>query len=117
MKIPSLRVPCFCALYLVLMFFGTSCKKTNTTILVVIPTISTTPLIENVTTVSAQSGGTITNGGGGDLTDYGICYSTSNKTPTTGDTKIASQVTNDGTSITNFTCTIKGLTPSTTYYI
>jgi sugar lactone lactonase YvrE len=117
MKIPFFRTSCFAALFLVLIFLGSSCKKTpQAGSTVVIPTVSTTALIENVTSTSAQSGGTITNGGNGDVTAYGIYYSTTNKVPTSTDSNIPAPVTNDGTAITNFNCSITGLTPNTTYY-
>ena len=77
---------------------------------VVIPTLTTTAA-SSITSTSASSGGTSINAGGGTITSKGVCWSTS-QNPTT-----ANSNTNDGTGTTNFTSSITGLSPNTTYYV
>src|SRR6201985_2797379 len=50
-----------------------------------VPVITTNSFMQNVTSVSAQSGGIITNNGGANIITVGVCYSSSNQTPTTAD--------------------------------
>jgi hypothetical protein len=64
-----------------------------------------------ITSVSATSGGNITNDGGSAVTARGVCWSTS-PNPTINDNK-----TIDGTGIGSFTSSIFGLKKHTTYYV
>lgn len=91
----------------------TGCKKSSSTP-VTVPTVSTTNVILDVTTTTAQSGGSITAIGTDAVTDNGVCYSTTNTTPTLSDTKLSVKVSLTAYS---FVCNLTGLTPSTTYYI
>jgi sugar lactone lactonase YvrE len=92
---------------------ATSCKKSpsaaNTA-----PTLTTTDVILDVTSTSAQSGGTITSIGSAYITANGVCYSSTNQTPTTTDATVIAPVISISYS---FTCNLSGLTPSTTYYL
>ena len=81
-----------------------------TTIALAVPAI-TTVAISGITSTTAISGGTITSDGGATVTSRGVCWST-NQNPTIADNK-----TNNGTGIDNFTSSITGLSPGTTYYI
>ena len=91
---------------------GSGCKKTKTDTSV--PTVVTQDVMLDVTATTAQSGGTITTSGGGLLTENGVCYSTSNQTPTISDSKATSAII----SITNtFVTNLTGLTANTTYYL
>lgn len=84
------------------MFQG--CKKTT------VPEL-TTVAITGITLNSAVSGGTITSDGGGDITEKGVCWSTS-ANPTIADSR-----TSDGTGSADFSSNIVGLAEGTTYYV
>ena len=95
-----------------------SCKKSSTsTDTVAIPDVITTGAIIDLTSTGAQSGGSITSAGNGIITANGVCYSATNKTPTTADTKTTDAISNAGTSTTTFTSNLTGLTPNTLYYL
>jgi hypothetical protein len=79
----------------------------------VIPTVTT-----NIPTISgdkpgiAFAGGKITNDGGANITEKGVCWSSTNSTPTLSD-----HVTSDGTGSGDFTSTLNGLDATKTYYV
>jgi hypothetical protein len=80
------------------------------------PTIATVQTLrsENIKQNQIDAVGDITALGDGLVTDYGICYSTGNATPTTGDSKASlGQTAQTG----SFTVTLKGLQTSTKYYL
>lgn len=81
-----------------------SCKKTT------IPEL-TTKIVSGITQTTAISGGNIINNGGAGVTARGVCWSTS-ENPT-----VSSDKTSDGTGNGDFTSSISGLIPFTTYYI
>ena len=95
-------------------FFGTGCKKSNDSTTSAVPSVNTTDVILDVTSTTAQSGGTITATGTDVVTNNGVCYSTTNTTPTISDTKTVAPVS---TTSFDFTANITGLTPNTTYYL
>ncbi len=73
-------------------------------------TVTTTDVV-NITQTSATAGGMIVSDGSSSISNYGVCYNTtglpdvfSNKVEFTGTTG-------------NFTASIEGLTPGTTYYL
>ncbi len=72
-------------------------------------TVSTQP-ISGLTANSAISGGIITHDGGSNVTQRGLCWSTT-PNPTTAD-----QFTIDGSGTGFFTSHLTGLSPQTTYY-
>ena len=74
------------------------------------PTIVTTQPT-NVAYNSATVGGNVTNDGGAEITERGICYSTSTN-PTIANTKIS-----NGSGIGAFTCNLTDLQNETTYYV
>jgi hypothetical protein len=80
------------------------------TTLSVVPTLTTIDA-SAITTTSAISGGNITSEGGDPVTARGVCWRT-----TTGPVITGSHTT-DGTGMGNFTSSITGLAPNTTYYI
>lgn len=95
-----------------------SCKKSSTTTsTVVVPTVTTTGAIIDLTSTTAQSGGTVTSAGNGVITVNGVCYSSTNQTPTTADTKTSDNLSDAGTSATTFTSNLTALTPNTKYYL
>ena len=75
-----------------------------------LPVLTTTEPTATSTTINA--GGNITSDGGYSITSRGICYSTTNSTPT-----IADQVTTSGIGTGSFTSTITNVSVSTTYYV
>ena len=74
------------------------------------PTIFT-KTITAISSVSAASGGVITNDGGTPVLTYGVCWATA-----TGPT-IADSLTSDGAGIGSYTSNISGLTTATIYYV
>src|SRR5688500_1246451 len=72
-----------------------------------------TALLKNVTTIAAQSGGSITDNGGNTVTSRGLVLSL-NPNPTIGDTKFGMvSVTGAG----EFVSEISGLKAGTVYYL
>ncbi|MDB5086069.1 MAG: repeat-containing protein [Mucilaginibacter sp.] len=118
MKIPYFRKLFLPALFLSFSFLANSCKKSDTTTTPgAAPTITTAGLIINLTSTTAQSGGTITDEGGSALTANGVCYSATNKTPTITDSKTTETLSTSGTLPIIFTSNLSGLTVGTTYYL
>jgi hypothetical protein len=76
-----------------------------------IPVITTLP-VTNITSLTANTGGTDINDGGETIIQRGICWSSINRTPSIFDTKILSAGTT-----ANYAITISGLAANTTYYI
>jgi uncharacterized protein (TIGR02145 family) len=85
-----------------LLFQG--CKKAT------VPELATSSVTE-ITINSAVSGGTITSDGGEEITEKGVCWSTS------ADPTIADSRTSDGTGSANFTSNLVGLAEGTLYYV
>lgn len=86
--------------------FNSSCKEANESL----PVLDTSP----VTYISIQSvicSGNITDDSDAEVTERGICWSTTNK-PTTANDKISS-----GAGTGSFDCTIDGLAANTQYYM
>ncbi len=75
-----------------------------------LPTVLTLE-IGDITDISSQGGGEVTNDGGADVTARGVCWS-SIPNPT-----VADNVTHVGSGTESFTSAITGLDPSTTYYV
>ena len=75
-----------------------------------LPTVFTTEVYE-ITTNSAQCGGEVTDDGGAEVTECGICWST-NANPTISDSHVAS-----GLGIGSFTSQMNGLTANITYHV
>jgi uncharacterized protein (TIGR02145 family) len=86
--------------------------KSFTTIAIGSPTV-TTITVTNITTISAQSGGNVTNAGNGTVSARGVCWSTSGN-PTLGNNL---GYTTNGTGIGTFVSNLTGLTPGTPYYV
>ncbi len=112
MKRPLLITVLFISFSIVLI--GTGCKKT-TTATITPPSVTTTDVILDVTSTSAQSGGSLTairkfrsNSEQAFVTAAPIIL------PTVGDTKTTDAFITNSYS---FTSNLSGLTPSTTYYL
>ncbi|EHQ27931.1 NHL repeat-containing protein [Mucilaginibacter paludis] len=91
--------------------FGISCNKSSDSG-VTVPTISTYSVISGVTTTAAQAYAAVTGYGGATLTANGLCWSSTNQTPTISDTKSSSSV-----DTIFFSANLTSLTPNTTYYV
>ena len=76
-----------------------------------VPPTVTTAEVTNISATTAIGGGNVTNDGGAEVTERGICWSTSHN-PT-----IDGSHTSNGTGTGSYTCMMTGLTPSTTYYV
>jgi hypothetical protein len=83
----------------------TSCKEDENA-----PSL-TTKDVTSVTSISATTGGDITDEGTSSVTARGVCWSP-NANPTISDSK-----TSDGTGTGSFTSTITGLTPGALYHV
>jgi hypothetical protein len=71
-----------------------------------------TTAVSSISYTTAGSGGNITNDGGEDIIERGICWSTS-PNPTTGDRKQSDAGVGTG----SYTCSLSGLLPGTYYYV
>ena len=67
--------------------------------------------VNNITAVSAISGGEITEDGGGDITIRGVCWAT-NQNPT-----VENDTTKNGSGLGQFISELKGLSVNTMYYV
>ena len=74
------------------------------------PEISTRP-VTNITATSAQSGGIFESEGSQNVTQKGVCWSTSPSPD------INNNCTNDGSGTSDFTSTLSSLQPNTQYYV
>ena len=77
---------------------------------ITLPTVVTAEVTE-ITTTSAKSGGEVTDDGGAEVTERGICWST-NENPTLNDNHIAK-----GTGMGAFTAMMNGLESNTIYHV
>ncbi len=85
-------------------------QETFTTLAIVVPTVTTSP-ISSITATTANSGGAVTNTGGGSLTGWGICWSTS-PNPTLANSVLVNTANSAG-----FSSALSGLILNTTYYV
>jgi sugar lactone lactonase YvrE len=90
------------------------CKKTPAAATQVIPVVTTTNVIMNVTSSTASSGGFITSIGGSAITYNGVCWSATDTIPTTSDSKTIDSI---NTATYKFTSQLTGLSPNTKYYL
>lgn len=66
----------------------------------------------NLTQTSANVSGAVITDNGSSLSEKGICYSSTNRTPTTSDSK----KTFSSATLGDYMCVLNNLTPNTTYY-
>jgi len=79
------------------------------------PIVTTKPVVTNISTNSATSGGFIPSDGGTPITARGVVWSTSPNPIILN--IVNNNITSDGTGIGVFTSNITGLTPNTTYFV
>lgn len=89
---------------------GTSGKVTFTTKDNMLPTVKTGE-VEDISITSASCGGIVTNDGGADVTERGVCWGTSHN-PTLGDSHSSS-----GNGLGEYHCNMTNLSANTIYYI
>ena len=75
------------------------------------PPIVATTVATQITATTAVTGGNVTNDGGAEVTERGVCIATISN-PTTANTKILA-----GSGTGEFTCNLTGLQANTTYYV
>ena len=90
--------------------YGSDLIFTTLGIPVVLPTVTTTVII-NIAQTTAIGGGNVTSDGGATVTVRGVCWDMS------GGPGIDNVHTTDGTGTGIFTSSITGLNPNTTYYV
>jgi sugar lactone lactonase YvrE len=119
MKNPYLRIFLLSTLLISIVLLNPGCKKAAPAAAPAstVPVLTTPGVVLNVTSTTAQSGGIITSNGNAPITANGICYSTTDKTPTLADSKTVDSVSTAGTATTNFTSKLTGLTGGTLYYV
>lgn len=120
MKTPYFRKALLPALFISITLLLNGCKKSDTattTTTTTVPTITTDALIINLTSTTAQSGGSITDAGTSAVTATGVCYSASNKTPTIADTKVTADLSTLSALPAQVSVALTGLTAGTTYYV
>jgi len=86
-------------------------RLTKTVTVISQPATVVTADVTQVNSNSATCGGNVTSNGGSEVTQRGVCWSTSHN-PTTDNA-----YTTDGTGTGSFTSNIAGLLPTTTYYV
>ncbi|HVW96409.1 MAG TPA: NHL repeat-containing protein [Mucilaginibacter sp.] len=103
-----------------LIILAGSCKKNNDTTTSTassVPKVTTSGLIINLTSTTAQSGGSVSDEGTSSVTEAGVCYSSTNKTPTISDSKADGVITGVSAFPVDFTSDLSDLTANTTYYV
>ena len=101
--------PSYCPFETIYSGFNLTVRKVGE-VPVAIPTV-TTANVTNIATTSATCGGNVTADGGASVTYRGVCWSTS-PNPT-----ISGSHTTNGSGTGNFSSSITGLNPNTTYYV
>jgi len=84
--------------------------KSDPNVVVVVPTVTTNPVID-ISTTTASSGGNVTNNGGAAVNARGVCWNTSGA-PTVSDSK-----TTDGNGNGTFESALTELIPGATYHL
>ncbi|MDR6942423.1 NHL repeat-containing protein [Mucilaginibacter pocheonensis] len=102
----------FTAYLTIIIFIATGCNKGGSTTPGSVPVLTTTDVTIDATGTSAYSGGLITETLTEGLLGYGVCWSSTNQSPSIADSK-----TTDTVNLVGFTSKITGLSPKTTYYL
>ncbi len=103
----------FCTiLFLTIIITSSGCKKADETAAPSVPVVVTANIIAEVSQTTAQSGGVVYDNGGSAVLSLGVCWSSTNQTPTVADSK-----TTDAVTTNPYTSNLTGLTANTTYYL
>jgi sugar lactone lactonase YvrE len=108
-----LRNSRFLIILLVAIVTVTGCNKKSNDDQDFIPIVITNPVIANLTPTSATSGAYLTNFIANSIKEYGVCWSSSNQTPTIADSTAAYTTAN----AVNFEAQVTHLSPNTLYYL
>ncbi|RZA02304.1 MAG: hypothetical protein EOP47_07450 [Sphingobacteriaceae bacterium] len=76
------------------------------------PLVVTQNIVAEVGQTTAQSGGVVVDNGGSEILSLGVCWSSTNQTPTVADSKTVDALTYNA-----YTSSLTGLTANTTYYV
>jgi hypothetical protein len=101
----AIALPCLVGI-LIVATMALSCKKDHTSSL---PILTTTP-VTNITDSTASSGGTISSAGGSSVMGRGVNWDTAS-------TFASIKSSSDGTGTGNFSSSLTGIFPATTYYV
>lgn len=101
----------FAAFLFAIALAGTSCGKSGNATPVTVPDLTTMDVVTAESGTIAYGGGLFNGATDASLSSYGICYSSTNQTPTTADSK-----TKDTVIQFAYTTKFTGLSPKTTYY-
>lgn len=102
----------FAAVVFTIALTQAGCIKSNNPTPGVVPVISTTDVVKDAADTSAHSGGFITEALTYAVSTYGVCWSATNPTPTTADSKTA-----DTVNYLTYASKMKGLKVNTKYYV
>jgi sugar lactone lactonase YvrE len=102
----------FAASLLAIILVVTGCNKGATTTPGSIPVLTTTDVTIDAAGTTAHSGGIITATLTDGITAYGVCWSSTNQSPSIADSK-----STDTVNQLSFASKITGLSPKTTYYL
>ncbi len=102
----------FAAILFTIAIAGTGCVKGTNSTPGVPPVVATNDVIKDAADTSAHSGGLITEALTYAASAYGVCWSSSNSTPTIADSK-----TTDSVILYNFSSKLTGLKVNTKYYV
>jgi len=91
----------------------TSCNKSSDTSNQYLPALYTSPTVNTVTPTSLEVTAYVIGFLQGTISSYGVCYSTTNQTPSVSDSKTSLTTAN----LIHYISDITGLTANTTYYI
>lgn len=92
--------------------YFTSCKKEKEAT----PPVVITTNVSDITQTSASTGGVVEDNGGAEITDIGVCWSTS-QNPTTSSNKISIGKISIGKNAGSFTGSLTELTANTRYFV
>ncbi|MES2275386.1 MAG: NHL repeat-containing protein [Bacteroidota bacterium] len=113
MRLSLQRISIFLVLLASAVITFSGCNKSSDDTTNFIPVVTTNNIITNLTTTSAMSGGYVTNFVTGTVTEYGVCWSATNKTPVITDSKTALTTAN----VIRFSAAVTGLSAKTLYYL
>jgi sugar lactone lactonase YvrE len=113
MKLSLRNISIFLVLLMPAVIVFSGCNKSSDDTTEFVPVVTTNGVITDLTTTSAQSGGYVSNFITNSITEYGVCWSSTNKTPVITDSKTPLTTAN----VLHFSAAITGLSAKTLYYV